>query len=63
MFSENISTRRPNFHRILIEKSKKGGKDQEAIQSSTTLDPGYPEKRSKENASWTGISLMDTQPA
>ena len=27
------------YHKLC--KSKKGGKDQESIQSSTTLDPGY----------------------
>ena len=32
------------------QKSKKGGKDQQSIQSSTTPDPGYHmEKRQKHN--------------
>ena len=26
---------------VSIDKNKKGGKDQESIQSSTTPDPGY----------------------
>ena len=38
-----IIAKKPNsfvIHQMVLE-SKKGGKDQESIQSSTTRDPGY----------------------